>query len=306
MKTTFTKGTLMLLFLCMLTQIASAHEPLWGESPQTFAFGIWHPEIRFGLQNKHLLLRGATRLDNMEGLQRTRLDGVLGIQYAPKTSMNVRLEIPYANVQSSSYIRGVLRTSRTSGLGDLMLSIKSRLAQRFGQDWKEHQAYAVGLQLPTGHHTGREADGSLLGPSEQPGSGKWGYSLGYSYAYERFQDTIWASMMFMGDLGGGGRKGGMFSLDTNYGYWIKRAHKSQELGIILANGLHYEWMGKDELATGVDPDSGYSLLALQVSLIATKGTFQFRAGALFPLYQNVNGIQLRPDVQVRVGIEALF
>jgi len=292
--------------VCTLVQPSSAHEPLWGESPQTFGFGVWHPEIRFGFQKEFLLLRGATRLNNPEALRRMRFDSVLGIQYAPKTSMNVRIEIPYSIVQSSDRIGGVPRTSRTSGLGDIMLSAKSRFAQRFGEDWKEHQAYTVGLQLPTGQHGGREASGALLEPSEQPGSGKWGYSLGYAYAYERLKDTLWVSAMFMGDIGGAGSKGEMFTLDANYGYWFKRAHKPQDLGVILAAGTHYEWMGKDRLTMGAAPDTGYSLSALQVSLIATKGTFQFRAGALLPLYQHTNGTQLRPNVQMRVGIEVLL
>lgn len=306
MRTAFIRGAFVFTLACVLAQRASAHEPLWGESPQTFGFGVWHPEIRFGFQKEFLLLRGATRLANPDTLSRTRFESVLGVQYAPKTSLNVRLEIPYANVQSSDRVGGVSRTSNAGGFGDATLSIKSRFAQRFGEDWKEHQACTLGLQLPTGRHDGREANGSLLEPSEQPGSGKWGYMLGYAYAYERLKDTIWASTTLMGDIGGAGVKGDMLSLDANYGYWAVRAHKPQDLGVILAGGVHYEWMGKDRLATGTDPDSGYSLVAVQVSLIATKGVFQFRAGALFPLYQTANGTQLRPDVQARVGIEGLF
>ena len=298
-------GLVLALATCFAPE-AFAHEPLWGESPQTFAFGVWHPETRFGLQNEYLLLRGATRLDNPDALRRTRFDSVLGIQYAPKTSLNVRIEIPFASVHSSGLVGGTLRTSGVSGLGDIMISAKSRFAQRFGPDWKEHQAYTLGLQLPTGTHNGKEADGTLLEPSEQPGSGKWGYMVGYAYAYERLPDTWWASLMYMSDIGSTGSKGDMFTADANYGYWIKRAHRPQDLGIVLAAGPHFEWMGHDRLASGADPNTGYSLTALQVSLIATKGEIQFRAGALLPLSQHASGTQLRPEVQVRAGIEALF
>jgi hypothetical protein len=295
------------VFVCVIVPSAArAHEPLWGESPQTFAFGVWHPEVRLGWQNEYLLLHGSSRLDNPDALRRTRFDTVLDIQYAPRTSLNVRLEIPYSVVRSSGLVSGQMHSASSSGLGDMMLSAKSRFAQRFGEDWKEHQAYTVGLQLPTGAHSGREVGGPLLEPSEQPGSGKWGYMVGYAYAYERLQDTFWASAMYMGDLGGAGSKGDMATFDANYGYWVVRAHKPNDLGIVLATGPHWEWMGHDRLSTGPDPDSGYTLLAWQASVIATKGPAQFRIGALFPLHQHANGTQLRPDVQLRAGVEALF
>src|SRR6185436_16401649 len=118
-------------------------------------------------------------------------------------------------------------------------------------------------------HSGREIDGAPLQPSEQPGSGKWGYMLGYSYAYERLKDTTWASVMYMGDLGGNGAKGDMLTADADYGYWVKRPFRPQDLGIILAAGPHWEWMAHDRLSTGLDPNSGYSLLAAQISLITT-------------------------------------
>lgn len=285
---------------------ARAHEPLWGDSPQTFAFGVWHPELRFGFQNEYLLLGGSHRLANPDALRRTRFDTVFGLQYAPKTSLNLRLEIPYASVRSSGRIGGMAQSNRVNGIGDITLSAKNRFRQRFGEDWKEHMAYTVGLQLPSGVHSGRDVDGTPLQPSEQPGSGKWGYMLGYSYAYERLDDTAWASVMYMGDLGCNGAKGDMMTVDADYGYWVHRTYRPQDLGIVVATGPHWEWMGHDRLSTGLDPNSGYSLLAMQLSLIGTKGPAQLRVGALFPLQQSANGVQLRPDVQVRAGIEALF
>jgi hypothetical protein len=61
----------LLLWLAGYMRPALAHEPLWGETPQTFAFGVIHPEVRFA--------RGSTRL---------------GLQYAFSTTRNVRVEVP--------------------------------------------------------------------------------------------------------------------------------------------------------------------------------------------------------------------
>lgn len=290
----------------LLSSAAHAHEPLWGESPQTFAFGVWHPEVRFGYENASLLLRGSRELLNPDALRRSRFDGLFGVQYAPTTSLNVKVEIPYVTVWNRQRISGQLRDSRVSGLGNVVLSAKSRFYQRFGPDWKIHQSFTLGLQLPTGENGGRLPDGSLLGPSFQPGSGKWGVQLGYAFAWERLQDTTWLSLMYAQDFGGSGSKGNFFQLDANYGYWVLRAKRPQDFGLVFAAGPHFEAMGRDRLVSGLDPDSGYSMFGLQGSLIVTKGQGQFRLGVLVPVAQNVNGLQLRPEIQVRAGLEILL
>jgi hypothetical protein len=285
---------------------ALAHEPLWGESPQTFAFGVWHPELRLSYDNNHNLFRGTRRIVNPEALRRSRFDTLLSLQYAPKTSMNVRLEIPYSQVLTQQRFGGQLRHTGVQGLGDVVVSAKSRIHQRFGEDWKEHQSFTVGLQLPTAEHKGRSPDGARLGPSFQPGSGKWGMVLGYAYAFERLEDTAWASAMYSRDFGGAGTKGDMVMLDLNYGRWMPRAKRPQDLGIVLSAGTHVELMGHDRLGAGRDPDSGWTVLGLQSSVIATKGQMQFRIGVMVPVYQQVNGTQLRPDAQIRAGWEMLL
>lgn len=295
-----------LLFATQAATPARAHEPLWGESPQTFAFGIWHPELRFGFEDDRVLLRGSARLDNADALRRLRYDTLLSVQWAPRTSLNLKLEVPVSSITAEQRIGGVVRRASTTGLGNIMLSAKDRFHVRFGADWKEMQSYSVGIQLPTGQHSGRYPDGTPLDPGDQPGSGKWGYMFGYAYDYERLKDTVWASVSYSGDLGGAGSMGDMLEADANYGYWVIRALHPQDLGVILAAGPHYEWMGHDRTAAGRDPDSGFSMAGLQASLIATKGQAQARVGVLVPLYQHVNGTQVRPELEVRAGVEALF
>lgn len=305
MRTTLAHVAAAVCLVCTLAQKASAHEPLWGESPQTFAFGVLHPELRFGFENDCLLLRGSSRLGNPDLLRRTRLDGLFSLQYAPKTSLNIRIDLPFAQVLTSQRINGQLRHSGATGLGNITLSAKSRFYQRFGEDWKVHQSCVVGLSLPTGAG-GFYPDGSRLSPSDAPGSSKFGVMLGYAFAYERLKDTIWASAMFMSDLGGSGSRGASLEVDASYGYWVRRSKRPQELGVILAAGFHYQSRGHDRIEGGSDPDSGFKAVGLQASLIATKGQAQLRAGVLVPVYQHVNGTQLRPEIQVRAGLEILL
>jgi hypothetical protein len=294
------------LLLLMSASSALAHEPLWGESPQTFAFGVWHPEIRFGFENASQLRRGGSIIANPDALRRSRFDGLVSLQFAPRTSLNVKVEIPFAQVWNQQRVGGQLRRTEVGGLGDIVLSAKSRFYQKFGPEWKLHQAYSVGLQLPTGVHNGTMPDGTPLSPMFQPGSGKFGLVLGYAFAWERLRDTTWLSMMYRTDFGGAGRRGDLFQLDVNYGYWARRAKRPQDLGIVTALGLHIETSGRDRLASGLDFDSGYAFTGLQANVIATKGQAQFRAGVLIPLVQHIGGTQLRSEWQVRAGFEILL
>ncbi len=287
---------------------ARAHEPLWGETPQTFAFGVIHPEVRFALTDSNGLFRGGLRVDNGDGLRLSRQETSLSLQYALDTSRNIRLEIPAAVVTATRRVDGALRETRTSGLGDAVLSIKNRYRAEFGTDFKKQFSYLVGVQLPTGEHDGRNPDGTRLMPSEQPGSGNVGLALGWAFDYERLQDTLWVSAHYQRDLfGRADRKGDELELDANYGYWAKRATRPQDLGIIIAAGPHVQIVGRDHVSRPTeDDDSGGETAGLQATLIATKGQYQGRIGFLVPVYRHFNGTQLGAGTEFRAGFEALL
>jgi hypothetical protein len=285
---------------------AHAHEPLWGETPQTFAFGVIHPEVRFALTGSNGLFRGGLRVENGDGLRLSRQETILSLQYAFDTSRNIRLEIPAAVVTATRLVDGALRETRTSGLGDAVLSLKNRYRADFGPDFKKQFSYLVGVQLPTGAHGGRNPDGTRLMPSEQPGSGNFGLALGWAFDYERLQDTVWVSAHYQRDLSGRDRKGDELELDAAYGYWVKRANRPQDLGIILAAGPHLQIAGRDRVSQPTHDDSGGETAGIQATLIATKGQYQGRIGFLVPVYRHFNGTQLGAGTEFRAGFEALL
>lgn len=286
---------------------ARAHEPLWGETPQTFAFGVIHPEVRFDLADSNGLFRGGLRVNNGDGQRLSRQETSLSLQYALDTSRNIRLEIPAAVITATRRVDGALRETRTSGLGDAIFSLKNRYHADFGLDFKKQFSYLVGIQLPTGEHNGRNPDGTRLMPSEQPGSGNFGLALGWAFDYERLQDTVWVSAHYQHDLfGRADRKGDELELDANYGYWVKRATRPQDLGIIVAAGPHVQIAGRDRVSGPTEDDSGGETAGLQATLIATKGQYQGRIGFLVPVYRHFNGTQLGAGTEFRAGFEALL
>jgi hypothetical protein len=172
-----------LSFVAFFPLSTHAHEPLWGETPQTFAFGVIHPEVRVG--------KDETRF---------------GLQYAFSTTRNLRLELPQSRLNGQN-----------GQIGDMSLSLKSRLHVQFGPDFKQMSAAIIGVDR---HST----------------------QLGYAFAHERLTDTIWASAMYT-------KK--QTEIDAAYGYWIKRAHTPSDTGIITAIGLHRETMSHIAPLAGV-------------------------------------------------------
>ena len=286
--------------------VVLAHEPLWGETPQTFSFGLKHPEWRFGFEDSRRLFQGSRRIPNVDGRRHLMSENHLSFQYAPQTTLNLKAELPLVRMESEERIGGVTRRSSSSGIGDLVLSAKSRFHSRFGEDWKIMHSWTGGIQLPTGKNDARHADGELMPPSEQAGTGNFGIHLGYAFAWEWLQDSTWASIMYGRDLSGNRRKGDVLTLDAAYGYWFVRASRPQDLGVILAVGPHVEIHGKDRVSGGADPNTGFDRTGLQATLIATKGDMQFRIGALVPVRQRYNGTQLGADTEFRAGWEMFF
>ena len=63
------------------------------------------------------------------------------VQYAPKTSFNVKFEVPYFQVEGSQLIQGRAIHSSEAGWGNAVLSIKGRFHQVLAEEFKIVHAY---------------------------------------------------------------------------------------------------------------------------------------------------------------------
>jgi hypothetical protein len=294
--------------LAVLTCICLAacsytHEPLWGETAQTFAFGVVHPEVKFGYGTSRGLFSGASRIeDHMRGRQ-FHFDTHVSVAYAPSTRLNVKFELPLVIGGAEEWMDGQKRTSSWSGVGNALVTGKSRVAARLTPTSKEMHSVIAGIQLPTGQRSARHPDGSPMPPSEQPGTGNFGLRLGYAASFERLQDTVWLSAMYETEVTGSERRGDRLMLDGAYGYWIRRAYTPEDLGVVLAAGPHIELTGRDR---GFADSTGHTRWGLQATLIATKGVQQFRAGLYVPVHQQYVGVQSGRGVEVRLAWEMFF
>ena len=286
------------LFLAVAAAPAAAHEPLWGETPSVFGFGVIHPEVRLGYRDAGSTRRG--------GVRARMLESELMVQYAPSTALNVTLEVPSMQMIREARRGGRRRRVVISGLGDLELTAKRRFSVRQAEGLNVQQSLIYGLKLPTGESGHRDVDGGRAEPHDQPGTGKPGLILGYAWDRERVDDTIWASARYHRDLGGGFRMGDMVEADTAYGRWLIRPNEASQLGFNLALGLHGEFHARDRLDGGRRADNAHHLLGVQLTPIFTKGNHQLRFGIFVPFVRSGPADHADFPYEVRFAFETFF
>jgi len=277
---------------------AQAHEPLWGETPTVFGFGVIHPEVRFSYRDA-----GSTRSG---GIRQRMWESDTMLQYAPSTALNLMLEVPWMQSIREQRLPGRKRRSVINGLGDMELLAKRRFSTRQAEGLNVQQSLIYGLKLPTGESKHRDVSGRRADPHDQPGTGNLGLVLGYAWDRERIEDTIWASFMYHRDLGGGFRMGDMLEADTAYGRWLLRPNEASELGFNLALGLHGEFHAADPLGGGRDAGNAHSLLGVQVTPILTRGNHQLRLGVFIPFMRSGPADHADFPYEVRFAFETFF
>jgi hypothetical protein len=276
----------------------AAHEPLWGETPTVFGFGVIHPEVRFGYRDAGSARSGGIRQRMWE--QETM------VQYAPSTALNLMLEIPWMESVREQRAGGRLRRTVINGLGDVELLAKRRFSVHQDEGLNVQQSLIYGLKLPTGESNHRDVTGRRADPHDQPGTGNLGLVLGYAWDRERIDDTVWASLQYHRDLGGGFRMGDMLEADTAYGRWLRRPNEASELGLNLALGLHGELHTDDPLGGGRDAGNGHHLLGVQVTPILTRGNHQLRLGVFVPFLRSGPADHADFPYEVRFAFETFF
>lgn len=283
---------------------AAAHEPLWGETPITFGFGVMHAEARY-------MLMDAGSRDRMRMFEQ---EYMVAYGFSPK--LNLRLEIPYHNNLHEA--RGGHRHHRpgpgfnrkhstfVSGPGDVSIRAKSRISARQGIGTNQQQSVLYGLKLPTGADDHRIPGVGRLEPHSQAGTGNFGTVLGYAWDLERLQDTTWASIVWTRDIGGGFRMGDMLLFDAAYGYWVRPQRVATDLGFNTALGLHGEWHDNDPIGGGRHAGNRHALLGVHLTQMVIRGTHQFRVGVLVPFVRSGSEDHTDFPYEFRAAFETFF
>jgi len=285
--------------LVALATPALAHEPLWGETPTIFGPGVFHPEIRFGFVH-----RGGDPDPGEESWE--DFEQEYGLQYGINRFVNVRLTLPVMHSQVEQNGAGGVDEALITGPGDAILEAKYRYHLHQETGVQRSQAISFGWKIPTGDDDRTAPDGSRLPPSQQPGTGRHGVKIGWAVDVEHLTDTAWGSLQYGHELGGEFRKGDTFAADAAYGRWVVRPNTGDDLGVMLAFGVHGEGAASDQLENGSSAGNSFRVAGIQMTPIVTKGRAQYRVGIFVPLARGGDDQMTDFPYELKAGWEMFF
>lgn len=203
-------------------------------------------------------------------------------------------------------VGGVVESSSAdpSGLTDLWINAKWRVMK--GEDG--HLALVGGIKAPVGNDNQRLANGELLEPSSQPGSGAWDFMGGV--AYSRYLTPH-------------------VTLDSSVAYTLRTEAHDFQVGDRLDAGVAVSWRLTDEIDrfpnisvftelsyvllmkdqdAGVDnPNSGGGTLYLGPGVRARlNANTALTVAPQFPIMQDLNGDQVETNFKVAAMLSLTF
>jgi hypothetical protein len=210
----------------------------------------------------------------------------------------------------SSHSPGSTHEHVVSGWGDTNLTAAIRLLE----DEVHHLHLTLGFSAPTGSVSKRGEDGRFTHYMMQPGSGTWDSITGLTYTGQKgrvFWGAQYINQLRLEDEGASGfRVGDLHTttawLGTELNDWasfttrLNWSHQGQMRG-------HYN--GPHNHASPVDFTKNYGgdVLELGAGLSAALGgRARVSIEALWPIYQDVVGIQPRRDYTINVGLQVSF
>lgn len=237
-----------------------------------------------------------------------------GFDYAPWERLTLSLKLPFVHntmhVTRKSPDPGADYSNNSSGLGDIRVA----LVVPFMKKGNERLHFYLEGLAPTGRtdergriRSNRARD--LLPYSMQPGSGTWGVRQGFGYLghVDWMGWGVAGNVLFrFGKNDQGYRLGNRYDVSA----WLSR-----ELMEGLGASLRLSWdqtdnvHGRSRVGPASNPDSdGYNQGGAHLDLgpgitlaIPALGEQRLSVEAVWPLYQDLNGIQLERDWTLRAG-----
>lgn len=281
------------VLVLLIPSLAWGHQPVMDMAPRwKGGSGL---QIRFEQIHLDRLLVDGDRAENPDDLGTsvftTWIEGV----YTFRRRVRVTFKQPIHVVSRREVRAGRLDTLGASGLGDLEIAVPiKKYANYPTHTW--NLGFNPSVILPTGSTSG---DVPL-------GRGTVDYKLSVSFAREApdsfLYTDLWGQLHTEG--ADGKAKGNVLGFDLNAGF-MPYSDSARELTVLLLGGAHVRQFGRDRLAGGLrDEHSGGLELDAGPIFVLLRGNVAFRAEVMFPVIQNLNGVQLArgPRLQSGVGI----
>jgi len=293
--------------------ICGCGDPLLSSSDPAAITG----QLRLQLDTEYVRVTAGT--DGMPGSTdtltqwSTRLNAV----YRPVDDLALSLTVPFLSKKMGTRPGepGLAMHDMTqSGLGDVELAARWAVwrAVDFGGGRVQELAVAAGSTLPTGKHDAKDAEGNLVDPHLQVGTGGWGPFAGLHYRYEQGSWLGFASLSYrirtQGSYGGGVKyRFGDAALWSVHGQYRPVARVALDLGL---DGRHARADRAADAEGTVFPsveNTGGTVLSAAPGayLNAVGGLWLFVRGQV-PVYKSLRGEQdVKPTVTAGVQFQAL-
>lgn len=196
-------------------------------------------------------------------------------------------------------------TSDVTGIGDVELGARYTLwtSVKVGERRVQELAVSGGTAIPTGNHDARAADGSLIDPHGQLGTGGWGPFAGIHYRLEQGDWLAYASLSYRlrteaSYLDSSKYKFGDALLWSVHGQYLVSNRIAFDLGIDGRYAMADKATASSGTVTSSVDNTGGTVLSAApgVYFDAVGGLWLFVRGQI-PFYKNLFGEQdVRPSV----------
>ncbi len=247
-------------------------------------------------------------------LSHTQQIHTFGVMYAPRDRFTLAFLLPYVDqslTQINQLTGNPYQEQSTDGIGDARLV----LMLPFIRNGDQQSQFNVELSFPTGSIRATDREGLRLPYLMQRGTGTWDVHYGITYVGQ-YEAISW-----------GGQVGGTYRLNENSldyrlgAVYQASAWLSGELASWLSVSGRFAWQRTGNIH-GEDPELDKSLSPLNNNmkqagtliqagpgmnvLLPIFGGQRLSVEVLFPLYQDLDGPQLRSDLTLTAGWQWIF
>jgi hypothetical protein len=271
--------------------------------------------LRLALDTEYLRIDAGT--DGRPGFtdKLTQWSYRFNVAYRPVDTLSLTLTVPLVSKTIHTVGGGTDVTgSDLTGLGDVEFGARYTVwrSVNLGVGRSHELAVTGGTSIPTGSHNAQDADGALIDPHGQLGTGGWGPFLGLAYLFEQ------GNWLAFANVSGRLRTEGTYFDSTKYKFgdallWSVHGQYKPARWVALDLGLDGRYAKKDK-ATAADGtvddavvNTGGTVLSAApgVYFNAFGGVWLFVRGQI-PLYKNLYGEQnVYPSVVTGLQFQAM-
>jgi len=236
----------------------------------------------------------------------------VSLVYGLRRSVSVVGIFPFVDKEMSvSGADGPMTIATGTGIGDATFLVKWRFFTRNRGRGTFRLAVEGGAKTPTGNDGLRDADGALLPPVLQRGSGSWDPTAALTVTYAPPTDR--GRWMFTGDVGttiateaNEFEQGNRFAYDAMAKYRIHPARYPGRDTFLLLE-INGRWQGRAR-STGLQlADSGGHVVYLSPGIqFLLRGNLILEGGVQIPVLRDLNGTQLAPSFNGLVGLRYII